>query len=149
MYIVNGNMVNLSLWDTAGGSDYTRLRALSYPDTHVIVLTFSILSSSKFINLKLLWIPEIRNQLPNCPIILVGSDSDYNSAEDDRKVSEEEILQLCDEFNLKSYHLVSLLPWHGLRDLFDDIIFTGIASSTGEIHEPLIPRHSDKKCAIM
>jgi GTPase SAR1 family protein len=34
--------VGLSLWDTAGQEDYDRLRPLSYPDSHVILLGFSI-----------------------------------------------------------------------------------------------------------
>jgi small GTP-binding protein len=39
---VDGKVVELSLWDTAGQEDYDRLRPLSYPDSDVILIAFSI-----------------------------------------------------------------------------------------------------------
>ena len=39
--------MELSLWDTAGQEEFDRLRALSYEDTHVIMLCFSVSISSR------------------------------------------------------------------------------------------------------
>jgi Rho family protein len=39
---VDGTHVELSLWDTAGQEEFDRLRALSYEDTHVLMLCFSV-----------------------------------------------------------------------------------------------------------
>jgi small GTP-binding protein len=39
---VDGKVMELSLWDTAGQEDYDRLRPLSYPESNVILIAFSI-----------------------------------------------------------------------------------------------------------
>ena len=40
--VVDGKVVELGLWDTAGQEDYDRLRPLSYPDANVILVCFSV-----------------------------------------------------------------------------------------------------------
>lgn len=37
-----GKLVELALWDTAGQEEYDRLRPLSYPETDVLFVCFSI-----------------------------------------------------------------------------------------------------------
>ena len=37
-----GKTVELALWDTAGQEEYDRLRPLSYPESHVILMVFSV-----------------------------------------------------------------------------------------------------------
>ncbi|KAG8775410.1 GTP-binding protein Rho1, partial [Ceratobasidium sp. 428] len=39
---VDDKCVELALWDTAGIEDYDRLRPLSYPDAHVVLICFSV-----------------------------------------------------------------------------------------------------------
>lgn len=39
---VDGKHVELALWDTAGQEDYDRLRPLSYPDSHVVLICFAV-----------------------------------------------------------------------------------------------------------
>lgn len=43
--------VELSLWDTAGQEDYDRLRPLSYPDTDVVIITYSICNPDSIRNI--------------------------------------------------------------------------------------------------
>lgn len=47
--------VELALWDTAGQEDYDRLRPLSYPDTDVILMCFSIDSPDSLGEITLLY----------------------------------------------------------------------------------------------
>ena len=65
--------VELALWDTAGQEDYDRLRPLSYPDTDVILMCFSIDSPDSLENIPEKWTPEVKHFCPLVPIILVGN----------------------------------------------------------------------------
>jgi small GTP-binding protein len=51
--------VELALWDTAGQEDYDRLRPLSYPNTDVILMCFSIDSPDSLENVPEKWAPEV------------------------------------------------------------------------------------------
>ena len=48
---VDKTFVNLALWDTGGGEEYARLRALSYPETDVFLICYSIGSPASLENI--------------------------------------------------------------------------------------------------
>uniref|UniRef100_A0A8C9PHZ7 Uncharacterized protein n=1 Tax=Spermophilus dauricus TaxID=99837 RepID=A0A8C9PHZ7_SPEDA len=82
---VDGKQVELALWDTAGQEDYDRLRPLSYPDTDVILMCFSIDSPDSLENIPEKWTPEVKHFCPNVPIILVGNKKDLRQDEHTRR----------------------------------------------------------------
>ena len=43
---------SFSLFDTAGQEDYDRLRPISYPDTNVFLVCFSVVSPDSFTNVR-------------------------------------------------------------------------------------------------
>ena len=53
--MIGGEPYTLGLFDTAGQEDYDRLRPLSYPDTHVILMCFSIDSPDSLENIPEKW----------------------------------------------------------------------------------------------
>ena len=73
LLFILSQQVELALWDTAGQEDYDRLRPLSYPDTDVILMCFSIDSPDSLENIPEKWSPEVRHFCPNVPVILVGN----------------------------------------------------------------------------
>ncbi|XP_020025282.1 transforming protein RhoA-like isoform X1 [Castor canadensis] len=82
---VDGTPVELALWDTAGREHYAHLRPLSYPDSDVILLCFSIDCPESLENIPEKWIPEVKHFCPNVPIILVGNKKDLRDDEQTRQ----------------------------------------------------------------
>ncbi|XP_036590894.1 transforming protein RhoA-like [Trichosurus vulpecula] len=78
---VDGKQVELALWDTAGQEAYDRLRPVSYPDTDVILMCFSIDSPDSLENIPEKWSPEVKHFCPNVPIILLGNKKDLRNDE--------------------------------------------------------------------
>lgn len=50
--MIGGEPYTLGLFDTAGQEDYDRLRPLSYPQTDVFLVCFSVVAPSSFENVK-------------------------------------------------------------------------------------------------
>ncbi|XP_040065926.1 ras-like GTP-binding protein rhoA isoform X1 [Ixodes scapularis] len=69
-------MVRLSLWDTAGSSEYDSLRPLAYPQASAVLVCFALDDRDSLINVEQKWVPEVRRRLPRVPIVLVGNKRD-------------------------------------------------------------------------
>ncbi|KAG8761976.1 GTP-binding protein Rho1 [Serendipita sp. 411] len=78
---VDGRRVELALWDTAGQEDYDRLRPLSYPDSHVVLICFSVDQPDSLDNVQEKWVPEVIHfcSHPKVPYILVGCKKDLRN----------------------------------------------------------------------
>lgn len=74
--MIGGEPYTLGLFDTAGQEDYDRLRPLSYPQTDVFLVCFSVVSPSSFENVREKWVPEITHHCQKTPFLLVGTQID-------------------------------------------------------------------------
>ncbi|KAJ5624540.1 GTP-binding protein RHO3 [Penicillium lagena] len=82
-YIFVDNVhMELSLWDTAGQEEFDRLRALSYEDTHVLMLCFSVDSRDSFENVGSKWIAEIHENCPGVRVVLTALKCDLRKDEE-------------------------------------------------------------------
>merc|ERR1711879_196762 len=79
---VDKQIINFSIWDTAGQEEYARLRALSYPETDVFLLCYSISSATSFDNIKSQWDPEVSHHCTDAKKILVGTKIDLRSCKE-------------------------------------------------------------------
>ena len=74
--MVDNKAISLGLWDTAGQEDYDRLRPLSYPQTDVFLVAFSVsirLSVKLFFVVLFAWpLPSGGPQLRFLPIPVHG-----------------------------------------------------------------------------
>jgi len=74
---IDGELVNVILWDTAGQEDYETIRTTTcFPNTHVFILCFSVVHVDSFHNIKQKWLEELRKSSPETPYILVGTKTD-------------------------------------------------------------------------
>jgi len=82
----DGKLVELALWDTAGQEEYDRLRPLSYPESNVILIVFSIDFPTSLANVQDKWYPEVAHFCENTPLILVGTKTDLRRDEQTRRM---------------------------------------------------------------
>ena len=116
--------IDIGLWDTAGQEEYDRLRPLSYPDTNVFLICFSIVSRDSFQNVRDKWYPEVSQHCPKVPIILVGLKLDLR---DDKNIQQQPVtyeqgVQMANEIGALEYRECSALTQNGLKDVFDTAI---------------------------
>ncbi len=125
---INDRLIKLNLWDTAGQEDYDRLRPLSYPDTDVILICFTIESIDSLDNVEDRWYPEVKHFCSNVPIILVGMKIDLRNDENFRKelmnigkepVKPEQGRAVADNIHAKAYLECSAKTKEGVRLVFE------------------------------
>ena len=116
------------MWDTAGQDDYDRLRPLSYPDTDVLVLCFSIDSQDSLLNIREKWVPEVKHFCHSVPIILVGNKKDLRNDKETIKelmkiksepVSMQEGLAVAEKIGATAYLECSARNNEGVREVFE------------------------------
>ena len=78
-YTANGLPFRLHVFDTTGKDEYKHLRSLSYPLTDVFIVCFDISNRTSFSNVKDIWLPELRQSMPEAPILLVATKIDLRS----------------------------------------------------------------------
>jgi Rho family protein len=79
---IDGQSLQLSLWDTAGQEEFDRLRSLSYAETHCIMLCFSIDSVDSLENVQSKWVAEVADLCEGVKLVLVALKCDLRTGED-------------------------------------------------------------------
>ncbi|KAI9717092.1 MAG: Rho GTPase [Chrysothrix sp. TS-e1954] len=141
----------LGLFDTAGQEDYDRLRPLSYPQTDVFLVCFSVTSPASFENVREKWFPEVHHHCPGVPCLIVGTQTDLR---DDPSVKEklarqkmapvkkEDGEKMAKELGAVKYVECSALTQYKLKDVFDEAIVAAL-------EPPPKAQKSSKKCRIL
>ncbi|KAI0985586.1 hypothetical protein GJ496_008163 [Pomphorhynchus laevis] len=129
--IVDGIRVSLGLWDTAGQEDYDRLRPLSYPQTDVFILCYSVVSELSFNNVQNKWISEIRHHCPDTPVLLCGTKIDLRDnhafvaeleAKGNKLKRKKDGQRLAELIGAALYVECSALTQQGLRHVFEEAV---------------------------
>ncbi|CAD8086058.1 unnamed protein product [Paramecium sonneborni] len=139
---INGKQINLSLWDTAGQETYDRIRTLSYQQSDVFLIVFSVIDKSSFENAKSKWYPELNvENLKNIPKLIVGNKIDCRNETNENHLQFEEVQNELKKQNI-TYKECSALTQEGLKDLFEDAIRLGYEYKQSLIQ---VPKQKDQK----
>ncbi len=148
--VCDGVPVSLGLWDTAGQEDYDRLRPLSYPQTDVFLICFSVVSPSSFENVTSKWCPEIKHHCADAPVLLVGTKMDLREDKETLQalaeagqapVKREHAQKLANKIRAVKYLECSALTQRGLKQVFDEAVRA--------VLRPQPVRRRQRKCTLL
>ncbi|KAL8579409.1 hypothetical protein ACOMHN_026774 [Nucella lapillus] len=159
--VVDGEWVNLQLWDTAGQEGFDRLRCLAYPNTDLFMMCFSLDRPSTLKHVKEAWFPEVSAYGVNVPIVLVGTkldlrletanalqqsqESSKNRQQDDHLVTYKQGKEVGRDIGAKCYFECSALTQQNVRDVF----FESVRVVMNPRYRTLPERHLKKRCIMM
>ena len=114
----------------SGQEDYDRLRPLSYPQTDVFLVCFSVTSPASFENVREKWFPEVLHHCPGVPCLIVGTQIDLRDDPQVREklmrqkqstITEDEGRRLAKDLGAVKYVECSALTQKGLKNVFDEV----------------------------
>ncbi|CCE63714.1 hypothetical protein TPHA_0F02330 [Tetrapisispora phaffii CBS 4417] len=144
-------LFKLNLWDTAGQEEYDTLRPLSYPQTDIFLICFSVEDQAAFSNARSKWYNEVLGtiNLKNSaiykvknkyPILLVGTKSDLRENEATREaleksnssfITKEEIDGFINDTNILGYVECSAATQTGVSNVFETAVRHNILKVPG------------------
>jgi small GTP-binding protein len=110
---------NIQLWDTAGQEELVNVRQLSYPNTDVFLMCFSVADKTSYDNIKSKWVDEIKQYVKSPNLLLVGTKADLR---DTSSVTQEQGEQLKSDIGAFAYVECSAIKCQGVKDVFDQAI---------------------------
>ncbi|XP_078489011.1 rac4 protein [Ciona intestinalis] len=148
--MVDGKPINFSLNDTASTEKYDRLRPLSYPQTDVFLICFSLVSPASYENVRARWFPEVNHHNPSTPMLLVGTKLDVRDDQEIiAKLREKKLapittaqgLQMQKEIGAVKYLECSALTQRGLQAVFDGAVSAAL--------NPVYRQPKKKGCVVL
>ena len=155
--MVDDIAINLQLWDTAGQDDYKKLRPLSYPETDVFIICFSLVSPTSYENVEYIWVPELKENCPDTPYILVGLKKDlrddFETHSDEFKSKGMEPIptskgeDLKDKIKAQNYIECSAYKQTNMREVFDTAIRAAIYKTNNDKIDDT--KKNENSCCIL
>lgn len=119
-FMVDNIPVDLYIWDTAGQEDFGSIIPLTYTNTDIAILCYSIVDRYSFEAITEKWVKELKFHTPESEIILVGTKSDLKTnIEYDDIITANEGEILAKSLNAIAFFECSALTGHNIQNIFD------------------------------
>lgn len=141
--MVNDRPVHVILCDTAGQDTLDPLRELSYPDSDVFLLCFSVIKPESFHSIKTKWAPKFAKS--KAALILVGTQADLRTdyallnklqAQGEKPISFADAWDLAASIGAK-YIETSSFTQDKVKDVFDEAIWEALAQNKSRQNRPV------------
>lgn len=118
--LIDGLKLHFEGHDSPGHEEYDRLRPLTYPNTDVFLLMFSVSDRNSFVAIEQKFYPEVHQFVPNASFILVASKIDLRHIEDGPTdcVTREEGIEMAKRLNLDGYLEISSVCLAGVHEMY-------------------------------
>ena len=128
---IDGKPVIFDLWDTAGQEAYERLRILSYPNTDVFLICFSVGGEDSFKNTRDKWWPEITHHCNDAKLFLIGTKIDLRNTQDaSTLIAPEKAVQMAEYIQAIKYMECSARDKKGVGEIFYEVAKAVLGGST-------------------
>lgn len=118
---MDGVHISLGLWDTAGNDNFQQIRPRSYQQADVVLICYSVANPTSLANVHNRWIPEVRQNLPQVPVLVVATQTDLRDAGAYRGscITAAEGAQVAREIRAKGYVECSAFSNRGVQQVFE------------------------------
>ena len=116
---IDGEVLVLDIWDTAGQEKYRSMGKMFYKDAYIVLFVYDITNKDSFIELKNVWYKELMNTGEKHAVLaVVGNKTDLFENEE---VNEEEARNWAKEIGA-IFALVSAKTGVGINALFENVV---------------------------
>ena len=115
---------------------------MSYPNTDVFLICFSLNTTTSFENVKNKWYTEIQHHAPGVPFIIVGTKLDMRNDGRGTFISKLQGEALKEELKAFKYLECSAKTQEGLKQVFDEAIRCVLINQSNS-------EKKKKKCTIL
>ena len=122
---VRGEPCILKILDTSTNGEYNELRPRCYPNTDVLILMVGVTDFHNWKRIVTHWVPELKLNCPDVPILLVGSRTDLRGKPGYTAYQKCDGESVAREIGAVRYMEICALKKEGLKELFSEVLRVG------------------------
>jgi small GTP-binding protein len=115
---IEGNKINLFIWDIAGQDDFSLMRPTFYRGAKGVILVYSLIDDESFKSLKT-WYDDIKKHCGDLPVALFGNKVDLVN---EKKLEDSKVDSLKGDFDFIGHYYTSAKTGKNVLDAFQSLV---------------------------